>query len=81
MANRGDNTLIIFDVPSIGVLKEKFRFKVGDWPRHFNISKKGTIYIACQFENIVQRFKFEDGKIYQLGSLNISAPSCINFEE
>lgn len=50
MANRGDNHLIIFDVPTAegGTLKERFRFKVGEWPRHFNISKAGTIYVACQ---------------------------------
>jgi len=58
MANRGDNYLIIFDIPVEGTLKEKFRFKVGEWPRHFNISKAGTIYVACQLENIVQRYKF-----------------------
>lgn len=79
MANRGDNYLIIFDIPELGVLKERFRFKVGEWPRHFNISAAGTIYVACQYENQVQRYRFEGGKIYQLSSLKISSPSCVNF--
>lgn len=80
MANRGDNSLIIFDIPTLGILKERFRFKVGNWPRHFTISKAGTIYVACQYENVVQRYRYEGGKLYQLGSLKISAPSCVNYE-
>lgn len=79
MANRGDNYMIIFDIVEETKLGEKFRFKVGEWPRHFNISESGTIYIACQFENVVQRYKWENDKIFQLGSLKVSCPSCVNF--
>ena len=59
---------------------EKFRFKVGQWPRHFKISQAGTIYVAAQHENILQRFKYENGKIYQMGSLKVSNPHVIAFE-
>ena len=76
--------MIIFEEnkeEEIPKLVEKFRFKVGQWPRHFKVSNAGTIYVACQNENIVQRFRWEEGKIFQLGSLKISSPSCISFEE
>ena len=88
LACRGDDYLIVFDFSSrqegSGVvlqLREKFRFKVGEWPRHFNVSQGGIVYVACQYRNVVQRFRISEDKIFELGSLKISCPSCICFRD
>ena len=49
------------DEEGIG-LTERMKFKVGNWPRHFKVENNGVIYVACQYENLVQRFRWEGEK-------------------
>ena len=64
-ACRGDNCIAVFDEKKdeegIG-LTERMKFKVGNWPRHFKVENNGVIYVACQYENLVQRFRWEGEK-------------------
>ena len=72
--------MIVFDVEEMD-LSQKLRFKVGNWPRHFNVSNSGIVYVACQFDNIVQRFKWEDqNTLVQLSGFEVHAASCVSFE-
>ena len=82
MACRGDNFIVVFEYKTgeQGVyLKQKLRFKVGDWPRHFKVSNDGTIYVACQYANMLERFKWQGEGIIQFGGYAIKSVSCIAF--
>lgn len=48
MSNRGDDYIIVFESDG-WKLQQKYKFKVGKYPRHFTISKDNKyMYIACQ---------------------------------
>jgi 6-phosphogluconolactonase (cycloisomerase 2 family) len=81
VANRGDNTVVVFEIPQEGTLKERFRFRVGDWPRHFKMTKSDQLYVACQKENMVQVYRFANEKVIHSMDIAIAKPSCVGFEE
>lgn len=73
---RGDNKIMIFDEAG-EKLVQKFSFKVGDWPRHFVVSKEGNLIVACQKENKVMKFFYQGEKIFHLSEMEIEAPAVV----
>jgi 6-phosphogluconolactonase (cycloisomerase 2 family) len=76
VAVRGEDCIVVFDVKG-GKLEERGSFKVGEWPRHFEISVHGEVFVSCQRGNLVQKFQITPKSIIPISQMKIVTPSCV----
>lgn len=76
VALRGDNKIMIFDEKE-NELVQRCSFAVGNWPRHFAVTQEGHLIVACQKENLIQKYMMKDDKIYMLSEMVVDNPSII----
>lgn len=73
---RGDDKVMVFHAKE-DRLELNFSFRVGSWPRHFAATAEGTLFVACQKQNLVQKYQVSSEKILLLSEMEITTPSAV----
>ena len=71
---RGDDKVMVFKEKG-EALEMHCSFKVGNFPRHLNVSEEGFVYVSCQKGDVVQKFLFEADKILMLSETAVPTPT------
>jgi 6-phosphogluconolactonase len=76
VALRGDDKMMLFHEKE-DKLELNCSFKVEAFPRFFVVTPGGTMYVACQKGNVVEKYHIAAEKITLLSQLAINTPSCV----